>query len=126
REYAHKEIRMPMSELSMFKTLMSRGVALMALACLGSVQAQEYPSKPISFVVPTSAGTTTDYLARALGAEMSRRLKTEIVVDNRPGANQVIALERVAKQAPADGYTVGVVGVDAMALLPLVTKNLRF
>jgi tripartite-type tricarboxylate transporter receptor subunit TctC len=92
----------------------------------GGAVAQDFPSKPIRFIVPSSAGTTSDLLARVLGAEMSKILGQPIVVEDKPGANQIIALEHIAKQSPADGYTVGIVGVDGVALLPLTNKDLRF
>src|SRR5687768_15567916 len=67
--------------------------------------AQEYPSKPIKLIVPNTAGSTVDVMARVIGAEMSKYLGQPIVVENKPGANNLIGLEYVAKQAPADGYT---------------------
>lgn len=87
--------------------------------------AQDYPNRPIRFVVPSTAGATSDLLARVIATEMSKILGQPIVVDDKPGANQVIALENVVR-SPADGYTVGVVGVDGVVLLPLTTKALRF
>lgn len=104
-------------------------VLLMAgtvLATTGQPLAQDYPAKPIRFVVPTTPGSTADLVARVLGAEMSKVIGQSIVVENKPGANQIIGLELIAKLASADGYTVGIVGVDALALLPLTTKAMRF
>ena len=91
----------------------------------GQAMAQDYPNRPIRFVVPSTAGATSDLLARVIATEMSKILGQPIVVDDKPGANQVIALENVVR-SPADGYTVGVVGVDGVVLLPLTTKALRF
>jgi tripartite-type tricarboxylate transporter receptor subunit TctC len=104
--------------------LLFLGAILVVLA--GTAQAQGFPNKPIRMIVPTSAGATADFLARVLAPEMSRLLGQPIVVDNKPGANQIIGLEYIAKGAPADGYTVGVVGIDGVNLLPLTTKGLRF
>lgn len=92
----------------------------------GTASAQEYPSRPIRFIVPTTSGATADLVARVVGTEMSKVLGQPIVIEDRPGANQIIGLEHVAKQSPADGYTVGIVGVDGVALLPLTTRDLRF
>ena len=92
---------------------------------VGQAMAQDYPNRPIRFVVPSTAGATSDLLARVIATEMSKILGQPIVVDDKPGANQVIALENVVR-SPADGYTVGVVGVDGVVLLPLTTKALRF
>lgn len=102
--------------------------AALAATLLGVAPAhtQEFPSRPIRFIVPTTAGTTTDFLARLLGQEMTKTLGQPVVVEDKPGANQIIGMELVAKQAPADGHTVVVVGTDSMVLLPLTTKGLRF
>jgi tripartite-type tricarboxylate transporter receptor subunit TctC len=65
----------------------------------------DYPEKPITFVVPFSAGSATDQLARALGQEITKITKQPVVVDDRPGASGFIGAEIVKKAAP-DGYTV--------------------
>src|SRR5262245_44440555 len=78
--------------------------ASLLLAGVASVAAQQYPSRPIRMVVPQPAGGTQDTLMRALGEQLSRQLGQQIVVDNRGGANGIIAGELVAKAAP-DGYT---------------------
>jgi len=85
-----------------------RGFALAAtltLIALPAVHAQErYPSRPIRVIVPFTAGTGMDLLARTIGQKLSERLKVAIVVDNRAGASGNIGTEAVAK-SPADGYT---------------------
>lgn len=68
-------------------------------------QAQGYPSKPIKLVVGFAAGGPTDLVARTLAVEMSKTLKEQVVVENRPGATGRIAEESVAR-APGDGYTI--------------------
>jgi len=114
-----------MTRFSPFRRALT--VAAAALAC-GAALAQDYPSKPITIVIPTTPGNTMDVIARVMGQEMSKVLGQPVVVENRPGANQIIALERIAKGAPADGYTIGIVGMDGVALLPSVVKkeSLRF
>jgi len=110
------------------RTVALAGVAAAtALAC-GAALAQDFPSKPITIVIPTTPGNTMDVIARVVGNEMSRLLGQPVVVENRPGANQIITLERIAKTAPADGYTIGIVGMDGVALLPAVVKpqSMRF
>jgi tripartite-type tricarboxylate transporter receptor subunit TctC len=67
--------------------------------------AQDYPSKPITFVVPFAAGSATDQLARALGQAVSTATKQPVVVENKGGASGMIAAQQVARSAP-DGYTV--------------------
>ena len=78
--------------------------ASLFLLC-GTVSAQEqYPSRPIHFVVPYTPGTGADILARVLGPKLGERTKAAVVVDNRPGATGNIGADAVAK-SPADGYT---------------------
>ena len=79
---------------------------LTAAACLvgAEVQAQEYPAKPIRFVVPFGAGGPTDLVTRALAQKMSDALHQNVIVDNRPGAGANIGTDIVAK-SPPDGYT---------------------
>lgn len=86
----------------------------------------DYPDKPIKFVAATTPGGTADILARGLGEAMSKILGQPIIVENKPGADQIIGLEYAAKGQPADGYTAILLGLDGQALLPLLKKNLRF
>lgn len=79
-------------------------LASLALAATGAL-AQDYPSKPITFVVPFAAGSATDQLARAIGQGVTDATRQSIVVENKPGASGFLAAQQVAK-APADGYTV--------------------
>ena len=67
--------------------------------------AQQYPTKPVGFVVPFAPGGSTDTLARAIGIRLPEYLGQQVVIDNRPGANGDIGMLLVAK-APADGYTI--------------------
>ena len=81
-------------------------VSSIAFAFAPTVFAQsDYPSKPITFVVPFAAGSATDQLARALGQSITEKTKQPVVVENKGGASGMIAAQAVAK-APADGYTV--------------------
>jgi tripartite-type tricarboxylate transporter receptor subunit TctC len=75
-----------------------------ALVTCGLSWAQEWPSRPITILVPQPAGTIQDMVARNLGDELSRLLKQPVVVDNRPSASQIIASSALARSAP-DGYT---------------------
>jgi tripartite-type tricarboxylate transporter receptor subunit TctC len=74
--------------------------ALVAFAA----QAQEFPSRPLRFVVPYPPGALTDVLARALGDRLSTALRQPVVVENRAGAGTLLGADLVAKAAP-DGYT---------------------
>jgi len=79
--------------------------AIGALLFASGVGAQDYPTKPITFVVPFAAGSATDQLARALGQSVSEQGKQAVVVDNKPGASGFLAAQFVAKASP-DGHTV--------------------
>ena len=67
-------------------------------------QLQDYPNRPIRIVVPFSPGGAVDGPTRVIAQELSKRLKQQVIVDNRPGAGATIGSEMVAKSAP-DGYT---------------------
>ena len=79
-------------------------IALAALFTGGSAHAQAYPTKPIKFIVGFAAGGPTDVIARVIAQDMTQTLGQSVVVENRAGANAIVATEFVAK-APADGYT---------------------
>lgn len=81
-------------------------IAAAALALAPALsQAQAFPEKPITFVVPFAAGTATDQIARAIGNGVTAETQQSVVIDNRAGASGFIASQFAAK-APADGYTV--------------------
>jgi tripartite-type tricarboxylate transporter receptor subunit TctC len=76
-----------------------------------------FPDKPLRLVVPLAPGGGTDLLARLLGPKLTDRLGQPVVIDNKPGANQMVGGEFVAKSAP-DGYTL-LMGGSSMTLLSL-------
>jgi tripartite-type tricarboxylate transporter receptor subunit TctC len=78
--------------------------ALAWLALCGTTVAQTYPVRPVKIVVGFAAGGPTDVIARILAADMTSSMGQSFVVENRPGANAIIATEAVAHSAP-DGYT---------------------
>jgi tripartite-type tricarboxylate transporter receptor subunit TctC len=86
------------------------GSVLAATALAATAQPQAFPSRPIRFVVPFGAGTTTDLAARFIAKYVTDQTKQPVVVDNKPGANGFIALQYVLSQ-PADGYTI-VIGTN--------------
>jgi len=79
--------------------------ALVAFAAVPSSFAQNYPSRPVTLIVPWSAGGTTDIGMRALAAATEKYLKQKIVLENRPGAAGVLGPQQVAQSAAPDGYT---------------------
>ena len=80
-------------------------LAIAAATAMAPGAAQEYPSKPVMFFVPFAAGSATDTLARSLGQGVTAETKQNVVIDNRPGANGIIATQAFIRTA-ADGYSV--------------------
>jgi len=78
--------------------------ALLAALFAQAAPAQPYPNKPVRIIVPYTAGGPADVLVRGLGQKLTEKWGQQVVVDNRPGANEIVAAEVVAKAAP-DGYT---------------------
>src|SRR6218665_2847739 len=79
--------------------------ALLTCAATMPAMAQGYPCKPIRFVVGFSAGNSIDSLARIIGQHLSTKLGQPVVVENKTGANGMLAATEVARSQP-DGYTV--------------------
>jgi tripartite-type tricarboxylate transporter receptor subunit TctC len=98
-----------------------RVAALILGAGASAVAAQTFPQKSIRFVVPFPPGGATDGLARILGEKMSEAWSQQVVIDNRSGAGGNIAAELAAK-APADGYTIIIVGMNHAANPSLYSK----
>jgi tripartite-type tricarboxylate transporter receptor subunit TctC len=97
--------------------------ALLAFASLA--RAEDYPSKPIRFVVPYPAGGPLDTVARLLGQKVSESLKQPVIVDNRPGAGGNIGADFVAKSAP-DGYTILMGAVATHAINPTLYGHIPY
>ena len=106
----------------------TRRAALVAAALAavgGAAQAQDnWPSKPITLIVPFPPGGPTDMVARVLAQQVGQQLGQSVIVDNRPGANGNIGNGLVAK-APADGYTV-LYNTSSIALSPSLYKKLSY
>jgi tripartite-type tricarboxylate transporter receptor subunit TctC len=101
-------------------------VSALLLVVAQAARSQAYPERPVRFIVATSAGAAADVLARVLAEAMMKPLGQPIIVEAKPGADQIIGMEYLARGAPADGYTVGVIGIDGQVQLPLMKKGLRF
>jgi len=86
---------------------------------------QTYPAKPIRFVIPYPPGGASDVTARLLGVKMTETWAQQVVIDNRPGANGIIALDLVAK-APKDGYTLLMANLGPNAINPGVYAKLPY
>ena len=89
------------------KALFTTGVLAVTCAVSSTVTAQTYPSRPLTIVVPYSAGGPTDTLARLMSEPMRKALGQSVVVENVTGAGGSIATGRVVRAAP-DGYTIGI------------------
>jgi tripartite-type tricarboxylate transporter receptor subunit TctC len=105
------------------KTLM--GLLLLAF-CTGAASAQDqYPSRTVKIVVPTSPGAVTDILARALGQAVSQSWGQAVIIDNRPGGDETIGAEAVAK-SPPDGYTLLLTNNSALTAAPHLHSQMRY
>src|SRR5215470_10829068 len=93
--------------------MLSAAFAALAALC-GTAAAQDYPTRPITMVIPFAAGGPTDVLGRVVAARMSEILGQQIVIENATGAGGMTGANRV-KVAPPDGYMVllGTVGTQA-------------
>jgi len=100
------------------------GCVLLGCAA-GRAPADDYPSKPVTFVVPYTPGGATDLFARLLGRKLEQRLGRPFVIENKPGASAVIAATAVAR-SPADGYTIMMASSTPMALNVTVRKSLPY
>ena len=115
------------------KTVCSRRTAIartvMALACAaglaGPAFADSFPAKPITFVVPYPAGGASDVFARLIAERLQASLKQPVVVENKAGANGIIAYQYVAR-APADGYTILMANIGPSAINPSLYKKLPY
>src|SRR3954468_1459903 len=87
--------------------------------------AQPFPSKPVKIVVPTTPGGATDALSRSIGARLSELWNQPVVVENKPGATQIIGGEYVAK-SPPDGYTLIVSDAAGLLMNPNLHRNLPY
>ena len=94
--------------------------AFQVLASTGAVAAG-YPTHPIRMVVPFTPGGGTDIIARALGQHLSGAWGQNVIIDNRPGGNTVIASEIVARARP-DGYTL-IMQINTLTALPVIAKD---
>ena len=105
----------------MFKPILAGACALLVCA---AASAQQYPTKPVTMLVPYAAGGPTDTVARVMGIAMGKPLGQTVVVENRPSAGGILAPETV-KNAKPDGYTILIHHIG-MATTPALYRQLRF
>src|SRR5437868_11246333 len=102
-------------------------LAVLALLFLlaAHAPAQDYPAKPIRIVVGYSAGGGNDIIVRVMTPEMSKGLGQPVIVENKPGAQSIIAAELVAK-SPPDGYTILMGPSGPMTINPATYSKLPY
>ena len=111
--------------------MIKKGVIAAAMLAAGLIagtaaaQAQNYPARPVKMVVGFSAGGTIDVVARIIGEHLQTKMGQPFVVENRTGANGMIAAEVVAKSEP-DGYTIFVSNSSTITLNPTLFKDIRY
>jgi tripartite-type tricarboxylate transporter receptor subunit TctC len=105
------------------------GLSLSALALIavlaGRADAQTFPSKPVTIIVPLAAGSGMDTLVRLYGDKLAQVLGRPVVVENKPGAALAIGAAAIATAAP-DGHTVGVLTSGPMAIGPALYKKINY
>ena len=107
------------------RRMLLRACAFAALALSSAfAQAQDYPTKPITIVVPFPPGGTTDLVTRTLAESLSKSLGQPVLVENRPGAGTTVGADYVAKARP-DGYTL-LMGAVHHTIAPSVYKKLSY
>jgi len=106
------------------KTFIALFLAVQSFCLSLGYAADPFPSKPIRIIVPVAPGATADFLARSVAGELSKSLGQTVIVENKPGGNQIIGNNEVAKANP-DGYTIGL-GISSLVINPYVSKNIPF
>jgi tripartite-type tricarboxylate transporter receptor subunit TctC len=107
---------------------LTAGAAVAALAAVlaaGTASAQTYPTRNVTLVLPFAAGSGTDTTTRLIAAEVSKGLGQSLVIDNKPGANGMLAATYVARAAP-DGYTLFVTTNTSHSANPSLMKQLTY
>lgn len=105
-----------------FQKMLVAAMTVGIAATATGADAQTYPSKAVTLVIPYSAGGPTDVFGRALSDKLGKVLKQQIIIDNRPGASTMLGAAQVAA-APKDGYTALVVTTTTFALNPSLYKS---
>ena len=103
------------------KFLGALAAGLSVLLAPASLQAQEFPAKPVRLIVPFPAGGPNDIIARVIGQRMSELTSQPVLIDNRGGQGGVLGTDAVAKAKP-DGYTIAISSAGALAISPSMEK----
>ena len=105
-------------------SLLKSFIIFLVFSASNSFAADPFPNKPIRFIVPLAPGATADYLARSMALELSKSIGQPVIVENKPGANQMIGTNDLAKATP-DGYTIGL-GISSLVINPYVSKSIPY
>lgn len=89
-----------------------------------SIPRERYPTRPLRLIVPYAPGGGNDIMARAIGARLGEAWSQQVIIDNRPGANGLVACEITATAAP-DGYTLLMANIGSHAINPALYKKFR-
>jgi tripartite-type tricarboxylate transporter receptor subunit TctC len=100
-------------------------LALVATAATATAQTQNFPNRPVKWVVGYPAGGGTDFLARSIAAQMSVQMGQQVIIDNKPGAGAIIGADLTAK-SPGDGYTVFTADNGVLVYNPALYKKLPY
>lgn len=107
------------------RRLLLGSLASLSLATATSAMAQDFPTRPIKLVIPQAPGSGADVVGRMLADFMAADLKQAVVVDNKPGANGIIASQQVQRE-PADGYTVLLTSVSLVSFNQFLYKSVPY
>ena len=98
------------------------GCAFPVFCCAQSAFADDYPSRPITLVVPQAPGGGNDTIARIIAQKMTQSLGQQVIVDNRPGAGGTLGTRQLAKSA-ADGYAIAMGSTGTLTMAPTASEN---
>lgn len=105
--------------------MIATAAALLIATCAPNLHAQDYPDKPITWIVPFAPGGPTDALARDIATRVGQKLKTPVIIENAPGAGGTIGAAKAARAKP-DGYTFLVGHMGYMGAGPALYKKLPY
>jgi tripartite-type tricarboxylate transporter receptor subunit TctC len=111
--------------LRLLGRLTPAALALVAMQPALPAQAQTYPSKPVTIIVPLAAGTGMDTLARLYGDQLTQSLGKPVVIENKPGAALSLGMTALATAAP-DGHTLGIATSGPLAIGPVLYKKINY
>src|SRR5437016_8839248 len=108
------------------RTQFAHGVVIiLAIFAFAPAFSQDYPTRPVTIVVPFAAGGGTDIIARLLAQKLEQRLGKSFLIDNKPGAGSTLGAAAAARAAP-DGYTLLMAPSPAMAMSVSIYKHLPY